>query len=103
MAQARIFPPDRADDGRGSYEMVDILAIASGWSTVAVRETLQRDRAVQSPYIRCYENPPCRVPCWSSGARYRERARRFNEREYPRPRLAAPAGHPTPHEPPRVR
>lgn len=67
-------PPDRANDGRGSYEMVDILAIASGWSTVAVRETLQRDRAVQSPYIRCYENPPCRVPCWSSGARYRESA-----------------------------
>ena len=31
-----------------------------------VRETLQRDRSVQSPYIRCYEiNFPYRVPCWS--------------------------------------
>lgn len=54
-----------------------------------MRETLQRDRSVQSPYIRCYEiNSPCRVPCWSVRDIARERvvATRGN---IPRLRLAA--------------
>lgn len=96
-AGADLSPPDRADDGRGSYEMVDILAIANGWSTVALRETLQRDRAVQSPYNRCYENPSWSCAVLVSGARYiaSEQARRHNEREYPpsaldHPRLVIP-------------
>lgn len=93
-------PPERADVGRGSYEMVDILAIANGWSTV--RETLQRDRAVQSPYIRCYEiNSPCRVPCWSV-VRDIARARRCNKREYPRLRLTTPVVIPLLANPPRA-
>jgi len=63
----------------------------SGWSTV--RETLQRDRAVQSPYICCYEvNSPCRVP-WSV-VRNIARARCYKEKEYP----SALDRHPPPRE-----
>lgn len=94
-------PPERTDDGRGSYEMVDILAIASGWSTVAVRETLQRDRAVQSPYIRCYEvNPPLSCAVLVS-ARYRESALLRREGISPSA-LGHPRCHPSSREPPRA-
>lgn len=66
--------------------MVDILAIASGWSTVTVRfnEIGQSSLLI----FAVTKTPPCRVSCWAV-VRDIARAHCCNEREYPHLRLAS--------------
>lgn len=98
MAQARIFPPDRADDGRGSYEMVDILAIGKR-VVFGARDASTRSGSPVSLYSLLRNKLPLSCAVLVSSARYRGVARCYNEREGSPSALGR---HPPPRDPPRA-
>lgn len=90
-------PPDLVDDGRGSYEMVDILAIAKR-VVYGARDASTRSVSPVSLHSLLRNKLPLSCAVLVS-ARHRERTRCCNEREYPPSALGRPLS-PSSREPP---